>query len=58
MRQEIKGIITRLERVSAKVEDYLDNANNQDNPSEERIALLEQEFEAIQQAIEVLQEID
>ena len=58
MRQEIKGIVTRLERVSAKVEDYLDNANNQDNPSEERIALLEQEFEAIQQAIEVLQEID
>jgi len=58
MRQEIKGIVTRLERVSAKVENYLDNANNQDNPSEERIALLEQEFEAIQQAIEVLQEID
>ena len=58
MRAEIKAIITKLELVKAKVEDYLDNAENAEHPNDDRIDALSNEIECIDQAIDTLEGIE
>ena len=58
MRQELKAIVKRLEEVRDKVQGFLDNAENSDNPNQDRIDRLESELECLDTAIDNLNEIE
>jgi len=58
MRNEIKAVVIKLESIQEKVEEYLDNAQDAENPNEERVARLEEELNSIEEAIEALNNIE
>jgi hypothetical protein len=58
MRAEVKSILSKLEAVKEKVEDYLSNAEDAEHPNDERIDRLTNEVEYLEQAIEALEGIE
>jgi len=58
MRQELKGIVKKLIEVRRKVQGYLNNAEKEVHPNQDRIDSLQSELDCLDAAMEVLQEID
>ena len=58
MRNEVKAIVLRLVEIEAKVQGYLDKAQDADNPNDERIERLEAELDSLEAAITSLNEIE
>ena len=58
MRNEVKAILAKLIAVKDKVQTYLDNAEAAESPNEDRVEALGHEIDALQDAIEALENID
>ena len=58
MRSEVKAILAKLIAVRIKVQSYLDNAAAAENPNEDRIEELDNEIEALGEAIDALDNLD
>ena len=58
MRNEIKAILKQLTLVREKVQGFLDNAENSDYPNDDRVERLSNEVDAIDGAIDALNDIE
>ena len=58
MRNSVKAIVTRLEAIMEQVEEYIDTAEEAEHPNDERIGKLNDEMEAIADALESLNSIE
>ena len=58
MRSEVKAILKKLIEVRDKVQGFSDNAENSDNPNQDRIDRLESELECLDTAIDNLNDIE